>query len=110
VHKVPLATAAEVLYDEFLEKAPELLGDYTSRGEYKKFFVNTFTDVYRESAAWVVVTSEPLGHIAEIHAYSFDHRFKGKTEFFCEVIEDLRRQGKYRLWTTLMPCAGHRVR
>lgn len=110
MHKVPLGTAAEVLYEKFKEHAPEFLGDYTSQREWFRFFVGTYSEVYNAAEGWVLVASGPLSHVAEVHAYAFDHDFGTQRDLFEEVIRDLTAQGKVRLWTTLMPRAGHRVR
>jgi hypothetical protein len=110
MRKLPLKTAGEMVFEKFRELCPELLGDYVSLTEYVKFFEATYTDVYNDEEGWVLAAVEPHGHCAEIHAYAFDRDFRDKKPFFHEVIDDLTSRGKVRLWTTLMPQAGHRVR
>ena len=110
VLRVPVGLAGEMLFDRFQGKGKWLLGDYTSLGEWEKFFEATYSLVYRDGEGWVLVATEPQSHIAEIHAYAFDRRFGDKRTFFEDVIRDLEARGKRRLWTTLHPSAGKRVR
>lgn len=110
MRKLPLRVAGEVVFEKFRELCPELLGDYVSLEEYLKFFEATYTDVYNDGEGWVLVTEELHGHCAEIHAYAFDRDFRDKKPFFQAVIDELTSRGKVRLWTTLMPQTGHRVR
>lgn len=110
VLRVPLGIAAEYLYGEFSKRAIELLGSNRTPYEYVRYFKEKYSEVLRDGAVWVLVATEPLFHVAEVHVYTFGERLRTKERFFTEVLSYLESEGKKRIWTSLSPRAGHTVR
>ena len=52
--RVPVALAAEALFEGFSKYRPDLLGECRDRDSYRRYALSAYSVAYNDGASWVV--------------------------------------------------------